>query len=175
MPELEDFLASLEGEDTNQEQENPENPVDPKKFKEWAYGTRKTIKAYEKELKDLREFQTKTVAEQRVGALKAAGLNEFHAEAFSKFYPEVTPETVAEYKTRAGLAAAPVEETEPPAPETPSPGFAPTSIGTPPPPGKTYSRAEWIALADKDSATAQRVFQEGRVDLSGLREGLGPE
>ena len=168
MPELDEFLASLEGEETDQEQEKPADPKD-KKFAEWAYKERKDRKALEKELKDLREFQAKTVSEQRVSTLKAAGLNEFHAEAFSKFYPEVTPETVAEYRVRAGLEAAPArEEEETPATETPSPGFAPTSIGTPPPPGKTYSRAEWLALAETDTATAQRVFQENRVDLSGL-------
>jgi hypothetical protein len=42
-------------------------------------------------------------------------------------------------------------------------------------PRGALSRADWLKLADKDPLAAQAAYQAGRVDMSGLRDGLGPE
>lgn len=39
----------------------------------------------------------------------------------------------------------------------------------------TVSRTEWLAIGKRDPLEAQRLFQAGKVELSDLREGLGPE
>ena len=174
--ENDNFLAELgldDGEEQTQETQGSEetNSSAMKELRAALERREKALRKAGKEIEELRQFRTDAVQRERSDTLRVAGLTERQAKVFLATGEDVTPEAVQAFKSEV-LQTPPPETSQE---EPPTPGFAPTQVGTPPPPGKVYSRAEWIALSATDAATAQRLFQEGRVDLSGLREGLGPE
>lgn len=162
MSEIESFLSSIE-DDEDQEQEKA--PVDPKKLGYALRQEQKEKKAMAKKLAELEEFQNQILAEKRKQALATAGLNDFHAEVFSKFFEEVTDENVKVYKERAGLVQ-PEPEPEPEvAPEAPR-GFAPMQV-----PGTTnavrmFTVEELKQIAKTDPARANQLVAEGKVQLA---------
>jgi hypothetical protein len=154
MAEIDEFLASLE-DDEEQEQQKPE--VDPKKLGYALRQEQKAKKQMAKELEELKAFRDDTMARERKSALQTAGLNEFHSEAYLKFYPDVSEENLTAYKARAGLEAAPTEPA--PAPT----GFSPTSGGEPAPP-KKYSRSEFEQVMRDNPFKGRQIADQDLVD-----------
>jgi hypothetical protein len=99
-------------------------------------------------------------------------MNTEHVKFWQLENPEAEPDAqqIGKWAVENGFA----QSTE----EAPAPtgGFTPTT--TPegvPPGGKRYTRDEWLNLSITDPALAQRVHQQGRVDLSDVRQGLGSD
>jgi hypothetical protein len=157
MAEIDEFLASLE-DDEEQEQQKPE--VDPKKLGYALRQEQKAKKQMAKELEELKAFRDDAMAKERKSALQTAGLNEFHSEAYLKFYPDVSEENLTAYKARAGLEAAPTEEAPAPAPPT---GFSPTSGGEPLG-AKVWDFADWQKLMKEDPEKGRAIADAGRVN-----------
>jgi hypothetical protein len=156
MSEIDDLLAGLD-DDEEQEQQKPE--VDPRKLGYALRQEQKEKKAMAKKLAELEAFQAGVLAEKKTGALKTAGLNDFHAEAFSKFYEDVNDENLTAYKARAGLEAAPTESAPAPAPS----GFSPTSGGEPLG-AKVWDFSDWQQLMKEDPAKGRALANAGRVN-----------
>ena len=139
---------------------------------------RKQIDRLEKELAELRAFKAerdKTDRETSIGGMfTQVGLNPKHARLYAALNPEgdATPEQVAAFAAEFGLVTA---EGEQPATPTPEPGFTPAVIGGQPLSAGVLSAADWRQVALTDPTRAQRLLAEGRVDMAGLRTGLGPE
>jgi len=138
-------------------------------------------KEFEKELVELREFRTTVVKEKREKAIESAfteaQLNPVHSKLFTALNPEVeveqiTTDAVAKFAVEYGLATISGEEAE--TPEPVQQGYAPVVVGNSAP-LKRFSRTEWEQMAASDPAAAEKAFKDGRVDLSGLRQGLGPQ
>jgi hypothetical protein len=157
MAEIDEFLASIE-DDEEQEQQKPE--VDPRKLGYALRQEQKEKKAMAKKLAELEAFQAGVLAEKKTSALKSAGLNDFHAEAFSKFYEDVNDENLAAYKVRAGLEAAQAEEAPAPAPPT---GFSPTTGGEPLG-AKVWAFNDWQQLMKEDPEKGRAIADAGRVN-----------
>ena len=132
-----------------------------------------------KKVEELEAFRVEVVAERKVRATETAfkevNLNPKHAELFSALNPELAPEAitkeaVAAFAAEYGLANAEGEVAEaPPAPA----GFTPVPTSAAQAPKGVLSREDWVKLADTDPTQAEAAFKAGRVDFSGLREGLG--
>jgi hypothetical protein len=158
MAEIDEFLAGLE-DDEEQEQQKPE--VDPKRLGYALRQEQKEKKAMAKKLAELEAFQAGVLAEKKTSVLKTAGLNDFHSEAFSKFYEDVNDENLAAYKARAGLEAAPTESAPAPAPT----GFSPTSGGEPLG-AKVYTQKEFEDIMRENPAVGRALAEAGKVRLN---------
>jgi hypothetical protein len=165
MPEIEDYLASLE-DDEAQEQQQPE--VDPKKLGYALRQREKETKKLAKELEELRTWRADRERQDKESTLSGAGLSAGQAKAFLRLYEEVTPEAIQSFRTDIlGMAPEPTPEPEPQAaPETPAPaGFAPTSTGTPVIAKHMLEAKDYRAMM-KNPATrpdAIKAAREGRV------------
>jgi len=165
MAELDEFLASLE-DDEDQEQQKPE--VDPKKL---GYALRqrdKEAKKLAKELEELKTWRADRERQDKEGTLSGAGLSAGQAKAFLRLYEEVTPEAIQSFRTDIlGMAPEPIPEPEPQAaPETPAPaGFAPTSAGTPVLGKKMLEASEYRAMMKNPTTRPEAIkaASEGRV------------
>jgi hypothetical protein len=158
MAEIDEFLASLE-DDEEQEQQKPE--VDPKKLGYALRQEQKAKKQMAKELEELKAFRDDAMAKERKSALQSAGLNEFHSEAYLKFYPDgVSEENLTAYKARAGLEAAPTEEAPAPTPT----GFSPTTGGEPIG-AKVWEFKDWQELMRVDEAKGRALADAGKVNF----------
>lgn len=167
----EDFLFG-------EEEETPE--VEPesnfKQLRTHANKLEKTLKARDSELEELRAFKTEADQTKRTAEVSKVfsdlGLTTPAAtKLWNLEHPDSAPEQAAvqAWAVENGFAVS----DEPPVQDT---GFTPTQTPEGTPPGsKRMSRQEWTALAAEDPAAAQTAFQKGRVDLSDLRRGLGPE
>jgi hypothetical protein len=91
---LEEFLSSIEDD-------KPE--VDPKRLGYALRAEQKQRAALEREVVELRGFREGVLLQERMDALKAAGLNDFHTETFLKYFDEVSEENIAVYRKKAGL------------------------------------------------------------------------
>lgn len=132
----------------------------------------KLVKAQTPELVELRTFKASVEAERRTaqvsGIFQGAGLNPNHAKLFNALNPEgeVTVEAVADFAKEYGLvtdeAAFGLEE----APAKTA-GFKPF-VGEDSPGNMKVSRVDWLARLKTNPEEAQRLFKQGRVDLSDL-------
>lgn len=114
----------------------------------------KTRKAYE----DLEAWKEQRVQEDSTNALKAAGLSPRQAEVFLKFYGEVTPEAISEFR-RDVLGNAPAGEAAPEA----SSEFRPTgSVGDSGGGDKLLTREQLRDLSPEEQIEAVRA---GRVQF----------
>ena len=141
---------------------------------------RKDLKAAQKELEEARAYKVEREKADRETAITSVfseiGLNPKHAKLFAIANPEgeATPELVSQFAAEYGLATTEGEAVEAPAPT--ERGFTPTVINEGQALGaKTYSVEEWRQLARDDPAQAEKVFNANRVNLAGLRQGLGPD
>lgn len=163
----------LDGEDDTQPEES-----DNRSFAELrkAYGRlEKQNKAAASELEELRAFKVEREQQERHQAIAATfteiGLNPKHA----KFYQgeDATPEAIKAWAVAEDFLPADGELPEPAAATS---GYTPTVITDPKTLGsRNYSVSEWKELARTNPDLAQRLHAEGRVDLAGLRVGLGPD
>jgi hypothetical protein len=164
MPEIEDFLSSLEDDEDQEQQQKPE--VDPRKLGYALRQEQKQKKQMAKELEELRALAQEFKTKEAKSALSAAGLNDFHSDVYMKFYPEVSEENISAYKARAGLETAQVEEAEAVPERTESAGFAPTSVPASATLGsKIYTQDEFEQLLATDPARAMQIHKAGRVQL----------
>ena len=129
----------------------------------------KERKALEAEAIDLRTFKATTVEKERAVQLevilKESGLSPKHATLFTKLNPEaeITPETVLGFAKEYDLVKSDGEGVE--VPEKPASGFNPVSTGV----GgdlKTYTREELDVLVYTNPDLANKLIQEGRVELT---------
>jgi hypothetical protein len=171
MQDEDDLFGDVE-EEAPQVQEN-------KSFKDLrrhANKLEKDLSSSQAELEELRQFRDDFNNQKKTDELRAVfselDLNTAHMKFWQLENPDAAPtsEAVGKWAVENGFA----QETE----EAPAPtgGFTPTT--TPegvPPGGKRYTRDEWLNLSITDPAAAQRVHQQGRVDLSDVRQGLGSD
>jgi len=157
------------------DEEETEPQPDPKQSNQLNAAQRKLAKA-EKELEELRQFKADQEKATRTNSItetfKEIGLN----PKWAKFYQgeEVTPETIKAWAVAEDfitLEATGSAETA----EAPT-GYTPTVI----PEGQTlgakvFTPAEFKELARSDPGQAQKVFNEGRVNMAAVRQGLGPD
>ena len=163
------------GDDDVETEKTPDsNPV--RDLRKHANKLEKDLKAAQAKLEPLEafkaEYDAKVKAETVGNIFTKLGLNPAQAKLYELAMPESEPseETVGKWAVEYGLAAS----DESVVPDTS--GFTPTTTPEGVPPGtKRLSRDEWLNLSVSDPAAAQRVFQQGRVDLSDVRNGLGPE
>jgi hypothetical protein len=157
----------------DEKEEDDEKKPDPNRF---GYALRKEQqekKKILKELEELRAFQAQAVEDQRKATLRAAGLTDGQIKYFQG---EVNPESVKEFLADLGVYREEessdedtTQEQEPPAPR-----FAPTTVGNPPG-AALLSREDWLKMSATDPERARKAWQDGKVDLSGLRDGLGSD
>lgn len=139
--------------------------------------TTRELKAAQTELEPLKVFKAERVAQERASAITSAfeeaKLNPIHSRLFAALNPEgdVTPGIVQAFATEYGLvdesgrdadAASGTSNT--------GTGFTPVIVG-----GAAgnasgmISRQDWIAMQKAGELDkAQRLFKEGRVDLSDI-------
>jgi hypothetical protein len=172
MQDEDDLFGDIE-EEAPQVQEN-------KSFKDLrrhANKLEKDLSSSQAELEELRQFRDDFNNRQRqeqVGKVfTELGLNTAHVKFWQLENPEAEPDqaAISKWAVENGFAQ---ETGEAPAPTTG--GFTPTT--TPegvPPGGKRYTRDEWLNISVEDPGLGQRLLQQGRVNLSDVRSGLGPE
>lgn len=171
MSENEEDLFGMEEEEAPVVEDS--NPM--KQLRRHANKLEKDLKARDTELEDLRkfrdEFNNKARTEKVSAVFTELGLNPVHSRFWQLENPEAEPDAagISKWAVENGFAQA-TEET--PVAE----GFTPTTSPDATPLGsKRLSRQEWQELAATDPAAAQTAFQKGRVDLSDVRVGLGPQ
>ena len=158
------------------EEETPETEPESnfKQLRSHANKLEKTLKQREAELEELKAFKMERVQAERTAQVSKVftdlGLT---TPAATKLWnlenPEAEPQpaVVQAWAVENGFAVM----DEPPVQDT---GFTPTTTPEGTPPGsKRLSRQEWQQLANDDPMAAQKAFQQGRVDLSDVRVGLG--
>ena len=187
MPEDKDPFAFDEPDDDG---DKPGGGGENKNFVEVRSAYNRSEKALKKALQQNEElvaFRDEVIVQRREQAIASAfaeaGLNPAQAKLYASLNPDATPETatkeaVSAFAAEYGLAAGGTEtDATPAAPAAPTVRTTvvsvPASAGIPS--TGILTQADWVKLSSVDSAAAQRAWQEGRVDLSGLREGLGPE
>lgn len=132
----------------------------------------KLVKAQEPELEELRSFKAQVNAEKRVTEVAKVfaeiGLNPAQAKLYTSLNPEgeVEPKGVAEWALEFGLATAENVQVPDENP-APTPGFRPF-VGEDAPGNQKVSRVDWLAKLKTNPEEAQRLFKQGRVDLSDL-------
>lgn len=169
--QVDDFLFGDEESETDAQE--PEKESNFKQLRSHANKLEKTLKQRDTELEELRAFKVEADKAQRTASVQKVFSDLNLPPAATKFWslenPDSEPDatTVGRWAVENGFAQGePVQDT----------GFTPTSTPEGIAPGaKRYSRQEWLEMTASDPAEAQRVFKEGRVDLSGIRQGLGPE
>jgi hypothetical protein len=168
---VDDDLFDFNDED-EAPQEQDSNPV--KQLRTHANKLEKQLKAQEKELEDLRSFHTEQTAKQRDSQVTTVfndlGLNPAHVKFWKLENPDTEPEANAVGKWAVENGFAQAEES---APDTGS--FTPTTVEGTAVGNKRLSVTEWYELTASDPAAAQLAFQKGRVDFTGIRQGLGQE
>lgn len=168
-------FGSIDDGEDEEEQEAPGTDDDNKNFvalRKDRNRLEKQLKAVTPELEELRSFKVQVEAEQRqamIGSvLQQVGL----APSLAKLYGavntegEVTPQSVAEFAKEYGLVS---DETVLDVPEVEAsvPGFKPF-VGDDAPGNRKVSRVDWLAKLRTNPEEAQRLFKQGRVDLSDL-------
>ena len=135
-------------------------------------------KALKQENDELVGFRGEVLKERKDKAIASSfeevGLNPKHAKLFQALNPEVeieqiTPQSVAAFAAEYALVTTEGGEVAAPEPT----GYAPVTTGQASK-VSALSRDEWIKLAQTDQLAAQKAWEDGRVDLSGIRAGLGP-
>lgn len=167
MPSLEEMLAAIAAEDGDQETVSDDTNDAPKaqqssafkQLRDHAKKLEREAAAAAKERDELRAWKESRVQEDNSNALKGAGLSPRQADVFLKFYGDVTPENIAEF--RRDVLGAEVEETAPPEEEF-RPTGAVSAFGQE---EKPLSKAEFEALWAKDPAKARAVAAAGRVQF----------
>ena len=180
MPSVDEMFDESASDETDHEDARPESkPLT--EARRVARKLEKQVQAYEKELADLRAYREEHVkAERNVvieSSFKEAGLNPKHAKLFSALNPDVDPaaitkEAIATFASEYSLAPEEGSVVEAPLQAT---GFVPTSTSMASAPSGVVSRDEWMRLSATDPVKAEALWSAGRVDLAGLREGLGPQ
>ena len=168
-----DLFDFADEEETTPEASQDSGPM--KQLRRHANKLEKDLKSRDTELEELRtfkdEFNNSKRAEKAASVFTELGLNPAHVKFWQLENPdaEVDAVEVGKWAVENGFAQATVEASDQ------GSGFTPTTTPDATPPGaKRLTRAEWLALAGSDSAAAQLAFQKGRVDLSEVRQGLGP-
>ena len=169
-------------EPVSDENDEPVGAQESKPFTELRGHARKLekqLRAYEKELADLRTYREDHVKVERATVIestfKEVGLNPKHAKLFSALNPDADPaaitrETIASFASEYSLAPEEGSVVEAPLQAT---GFVPTSTSMASAPSGVVSREEWMRLSATDPVKAEALWSAGRVDLAGLRDGLG--
>jgi hypothetical protein len=160
-----------------QDDDTPETPQEDRKESNRSGYLERQNKKLAKELESLRTFKDQYDQEQAerktADVFTELNIDPKRASWFRADNPEaeVSKEMVAQWAIGAGFLAQ--DDVEP---VTRSGGFTPTTtpesavLGS-----KRFTRAEWLQLSVDDPAEAQKVFKAGKVDLSDVRTGLGPE
>ena len=129
-------------------------------------------------------FQARDAARQELRTHIQSG---YDPEVVELVPPSLAPKEWKDYADKLvafrGQTAAPVTpetSSEEPPPEVDVPAETLSGIVNGPSGSATsgtfeVSRADWLKLSATDPMEAQRLFQAGKVDLSGLRDGLGPD
>lgn len=171
----EDAFPFGEEEETPPDASQDSGPM--KQLRRHANKLEKDLKAAQADNEELRAFRDDFNNKQKTEKVKAVFEKLELNPTFSRFWqlenPEAEPEeaTVAKWAVDNGFAQA----TEEPTTDVAT-GFTPTTTPEGTPPGaKRLTRAEWLELSARDPAAGQVAFQKGRVDLSDVRQGLGPE
>lgn len=163
MTTTDDF--TLDDEET--EEAAGSNPM--KSLRDHAKSLERKIKAYEKELEDLRTFKGTYEAEAKAGTagkiFSQLGLSEKQAKLFLKVNPDadVTEQAARDFAEEYGFEVneeGSEEEIEQEGPFSPSP-----SSGGKPAPGKIFTSEEWYDLYKENPAEAMKIASQGRVKL----------
>ena len=178
MPSVDEMFDESASDETDDREETPQS----KPFTELRGHARKLekqLRTYEKELADLRAYREEHVKVERTTAIestfKEVGLNPKHAKLYSALNPDVEPaaitkEAIATFASEYSLAPEEGSVVEAPLQAT---GFVPTSTSMASAPSGVVSRDEWMRLSATDPVKAEALWSAGRVDLAGLRDGLG--
>lgn len=169
-----DDLFDFGEEETTPEASQDSGPM--KQLRRHANKLEKDLKTAQAENEELRtfrdEFNNAKRTEKAAAVFTELGLNPAHVKFWQLENPEAEIDAVevGKWAVENGFAQATTE-----APDQGS-GFTPTTTPDATPPGaKRLTNAEWQQLAASDPAAAQLAFQKGRVDLSEVRTGLGPQ
>jgi hypothetical protein len=181
-PTVEELVALLSGDDSGEDEGT--TPAVPKGNP--VSQLREQLKVITRELKDTKaalkvrdEALNEYTAREEASVFETSRLNERQRALFKAVNPEapVTTDAITTFVTEYGITVEEGGETETVAQDTtPAAEFKPTQAASSAAPGlKRYSPVELAELAATDPAAAQAVWQAGRLDTSGSREGLGPE
>ena len=181
MPSVDEMFEESASDESDDQEEAQTQSKPFTELRGHARKLEKQLRAYEKELGDLRAFREEHVKAERATVIestfKEVGLNPKHAKLFSALNPDadpaaITKEAIATFASEYSLA--PEGETELEAPPAPT-GFVPMSSSMASAPSGTVSREEWIRMSAADPVKAEALLNAGRVDFAGLRDGLGPD
>lgn len=166
MPSLDEMLAAVaqaadDSEDTDADVTTARPNSAIKAIRDHAKKLERELERERKAREELSAWKEQRVQEDSTNSLKAAGLSPRQAEVFLKFYGEVTPEAIAEFR-RDVLGNAPAGEAAAEA----GPEFRPTGSVSDSGTGKILSRSEFEQEYVSNPAAAQRAFEEGRVDFN---------
>ena len=172
MPGIEDILRDLDADET----EGSEEEVTPVDDNVTIKAIRESQKQWEKKAKELarenkalvefkKEVEDKTRLETVSSVFKELGLPDKQAELFLKTHEgEVTADNIKQFVQDYGLKD--LSEETGGTTEDKSGGFTPGGVGGAAGGVKGVTREEWLKLVKTDVDRAQRLFAEGRVDLS---------
>lgn len=147
----------------------------------------KALRDQNKELEDLRVIKAEAEKDKREQAVAsmfgAVGLSPAQAKLYLAVNPETDPASVTEEAVTAfaeehGLVVGggkTAKEAEPKGEAEGEGGFKPVSSPQAQGSSGVLTREEWLKLAGSDPQAAEAAFKANRVDLSGIRTGLGPE
>lgn len=167
MPSLEEMLAAIAAEDSGEDTVSDDTEDTPrakpnsaiKQLRDHAKKLEREANAAAKERDELRAWKEQRVQEDNANALKGAGLSPRQADVFLKFYGEVTPENISEF--RRDVLGVTGEEAP-----TPPEEFRPTgAIGAFGQAEKPLTRSEFEALWRKDPVEADAKASAGLVDF----------
>lgn len=168
MPSLEEMLAAIAADDAGEDTESEETVPTPRKdnsafkqLRDHAKKLEREAAAAKKEAEELREWKQTREEQDKSSALAGAGLSPRQAEVFLKFYGDVTPENVAEFrKDVLGVGATPTGD------QAPSEEFRPTgSAGFDAPGDKPLTMEEVKKLKEEDPDKALALLRSGNVQF----------
>lgn len=164
MPSLDEMLAAVaqaddDSEDTDADVTTAKPNSAIKAIRDHAKKLERELERERKAREELTAWKEQRVAEDSTNALKAAGLSPRQAEVFLKFYGEVTPEAIAEFRKDV-LGNVPAGEA---AAGAPAPEFRPTgSVGDSGGGEKLLTREQLRDLSPEEQIEAVRA---GRVQF----------
>lgn len=169
MPEaqsLEEIIAGLKED----EEETPDPGTESENFKkvrDYSKKLEKALKRQQDQINELTEYKETATRESRSAALAAGFKDAGLSEAQVALYPaeaEVSADAIKEFATKYGLTAgSSTEGTTEKQPQ--AAGFKPEGQegGTP---SNVVARSDWLKMVQNDPDAAQRLLNEGKVDLS---------
>lgn len=172
---VEEILAELEGsedepeDDGEGEDKSGDNPT-IRQIRESQKHWQKQARDLGKALKDanatIAEFESKTRVTTAEGVFEQLGLTKKQAALYLATKPEeVSADTIKAFVKEYELAE--ITEGGQEDSETESTGFEPGGLGGAGVASSTkVPRTEWLKLAETDPAKAEKMFLDGRVDLS---------